>query len=223
MLNNIKILLAEDEDLVRNQVVRALKFLSARVIVAEDGIQAYNIYLKEKPDIIITDIEMPGMKGLELAEKIRKTDGTVQIIVATAYTNTEYFLKAVELNLAKYLLKPIKLLELEDALNTCLENLSKIYTYEKYFNDTDYYDERTRTLIVKEKEVDLNFQEKLFLEVLLENIGQVVSYQKLEERVWEQGMSEGAIRSLVFSLRQKLPNNTLKNVSKTGYRILARE
>lgn len=223
MLNNIKILLAEDEDLVRNQVVRALKFLSAKVIVAEDGIQAYNIYLKEKPDIIITDIEMPGMKGLELAEKIRKTDGTVQIIVATAYTNTEYFLKAVELNLAKYLLKPIKLLELEDALNTCLENLSKIYTYEKYFNDTDYYDERTRTLIVKEKEVDLNFQEKLFLEVLLENIGQVVSYQKLEERVWEQGMSEGAIRSLVFSLRQKLPNNTLKNVSKTGYRILARE
>jgi len=133
-LKNIKIVYAEDESFIRANMVELLEFFSANVIAVENGNDAYEMYHKEKPDIVIADIQMSGMNGLELAEKIRKNDKKVQIIITTAYTNTEYLLKAVELNIVKYLLKPIPLVELEKVLNTCMENIVRLDNPRKYFH-----------------------------------------------------------------------------------------
>ncbi|WP_024955419.1 response regulator transcription factor [Sulfurospirillum arcachonense] len=223
MLTNVKILYAEDEELIRQQMVKTLEFLSARVISVSDGNAAYEAYNKENPNIIIADIEMPGMSGLELAEKIRQNDKNSQIIITTAYTNTEYFLKAIELNLVKYLLKPIKLLDLEEALNICCENLCALNTYERYFNDKDYYSMRLGTLVVNGEEIPLEFQEKAFLELLLTAPKEIVVYKTIEEKIWPNGMTDAALRTLVFNLRKKLPDKVIKNISKTGYKIVIKE
>lgn len=160
LLKNIKILYAEDESFIRENMVELLEFFSANVIAVENGNEAYELYQKEKPDIVIADIEMEGINGLELAERIRKSDKKVQIIITTAYTNTEYLLKAVELNIVKYLLKPIPLIEIEKVLNTCMENILRLDNPRKYLNETDYYDTKTKELIVNGEEVDLDYHEK---------------------------------------------------------------
>ena len=223
MLKDIKILYAEDEEFIRENMVESLEFFSANVIAVSDGDTAYEVYHKEKPDIVIADIEMPGMNGLVLAENIRKKDKNVQIIITTAYTNTQYLLKAVELNLIKYLTKPVRLIDLEKALNTCIENLRALDNPIKYFNDEDYYEVKSKKLIVDGKEVYLDYQEQKFFTLLIKNPGRAVGYEEMENAIWRNGMSESAVRSLVFNLRKKLPTGVIKNVPKTGYKIVIKE
>ncbi|MFV0481011.1 MAG: response regulator transcription factor [Campylobacteraceae bacterium] len=222
-LKNIKILYAEDEGFVHDSMVELLGFFSNNIVTAKDGSEAFLLYQKEKPDIVIADIEMPGMNGLELAEQIRKNDKKVQIIITTAYTNTEYLLKAVELNIVKYLIKPISLANIEKVLSVCMENIIRLDNPKKYFNKKDYYDVRAKQLIIDDKEVSLDYHEKKFFELLIKTPGRVVSYNELENTVWQHGMSTSAIRSLVFNLRNKLPDGIIKNVSKTGYKVVIKE
>jgi DNA-binding response OmpR family regulator len=223
LLKNIKILYAEDESFIRENMVELLEFFSANVIAVDNGNEAYELYQKEKPDIVIADIEMAGINGLELAERIRKVDKKVQIIITTAYTNTEYLLKAVELNIVKYLLKPIPLIEIEKVLNTCMENILRLDNPRKYLNETDYYDTKTKELIVNGEEVDLDYHEKKFFELLIKTPGRVISYEELENTIWRNGMSTSAVRSLVFNLRNKLPEGAIKNISKVGYKVIVKE
>jgi len=75
------------------------------IILAKDGNEGYELFLSEKPDIIITDIKMPNANGLEMTKKIRKVDKNVPIIVASAFD--QEFIKFDNLNIFGYLTKPI--------------------------------------------------------------------------------------------------------------------
>lgn len=223
MLRDFKILYAEDEDFIRESMVEALSFFCDNIRAVADGKAAYEAYKEERPDILIADIEMPKMNGLELVKKIRKEDKETQAVITTAYTNTEYFLKAVELNLVKYLLKPIAFQDLKDTLVACAENLKHRENPYKYINEKDYFDPKEEKLVIGDEEVYLDFQERKFLSILVKHPGHVVTYEELENTIWRNGLSEGAVRTLVFNLRKKLPSGTIKNVPKTGYKITIKE
>jgi two-component system chemotaxis response regulator CheY len=102
------ILLIDDANTIRNVCAQILKQASHEVRTAasaEAGIQ--EIVDFGVPNLIITDIDMPGMDGLELCERIRQTGATVPILVITSYSDKEMILKARALNLAGWLLKPV--------------------------------------------------------------------------------------------------------------------
>ena len=224
MLKDLNVLYAEDEDFIRENTSEALKFMGFNVTSVSNGEEAYNKYIENRPDIIIADIEMPNIDGLSFVQKVRKNDSHTQIIITTAYTNTEYFLKAVELNLVKYLLKPISLKDLKIAIDKSIKNLE--YNNENrsiYFNEQDYYNMAEKCLYVNKKVVRLDFHEREFLELLLKNYNKVVSYEKMQEDIWDGNMSSAAVRSLVRNLRKKLPENVIENISKIGYRIITKE
>lgn len=220
MLKNLSVLYAEEEEFIRKNTIEVLEFMSMKVTAVSNGEDAYKKYLKIKPDIIISDIEIPILSGLDLVEKIRKEDRDTQIIILTKHTKIEYFLKAVQLNLVKYLLKPASLNELKNALITCTENIERRdEKLNKYFNTNDFYNLPKKYLKVNNKTVKLDFHEREFLELLLENNNRVVSYPEIEKKIWKKNMSSAAIRSLVRNLRKKLPNNTIENISKIGYKV----
>lgn len=221
MFKSFNVLYAEDEDFIRENVIEALEFMNMNVTSVSNGKEAYKEYLKNKPDIVIADIEMPHTNGLELASKIRKDDKETQIIIATAYTNTEYFLKAVELNLVKYLLKPISLVDLKNALSICIENIESLKEkLNKYFNEKDYYNLTKKCLYVNDTVVRLDYHEREFLELLLRNSQRVVTYEEMEREIWDNNMSSAAVRSLVRNLRKKLPCDAIENISKIGYKVV---
>ncbi|WP_148512142.1 response regulator transcription factor [Sulfurospirillum multivorans] len=124
MFKNYKVLYAEDDAGIRKNIGEILSLLFDDVLLAQDGEKAYELYQNESPDIMVLDIEMPYLNGLEVAEKIRKSNKNIPIVMATAYTDTAYFLKAVELNLTSYILKPIETSDLKKALKKCEEQLS---------------------------------------------------------------------------------------------------
>lgn len=218
-LKNIKILYIEDEEFIRNNGVEYLSFYSDFVYEAVDGIDGYEQYKKTKPDIIICDILMPKMNGLELIEKIRKEDKSTKIIVATARIDTEFLLKAVELGLVKYITKPIdedKLIEaIQNAVELIGENNSNIIKLPNAIS----FDSLNKTVFKENVQVKLTKKELLFFDLCLKNGDRATSYQELENCVWDGYMTEDGLRSVIKSLRKKLSKDCIENISGIGYKI----
>ena len=112
VLNNLNILYVEDEELAREEVAEFLEFEVGEVKVASNGEEGLEMFQEFHPDIVITDINMPKMNGLEMAKKIKKISPTTPIIVTSAYSDSDYIIKAIEIGINKYVLKPIDVDEL---------------------------------------------------------------------------------------------------------------
>ncbi|QFR49163.1 response regulator [Sulfurimonas lithotrophica] len=102
----IKILYVEDDKSVSEQFYRFLKKIFSNVYTASNGIDALKLYKKSSYDIVITDIEMPHMDGIEMIEKIRDINEEQAIVVTSAYNNSQYLLKLIDNRIDKFILKP---------------------------------------------------------------------------------------------------------------------
>lgn len=221
-LKNLKILYIDDEEPIRANAVEYLEFHCDNVYEAKDGLEGFNIYKEVKPDIIISDIKMPLISGLEMVRKIRTTDKSTKIVIATAFLDTSYLLEAVELGLVKYLIKPVTEDKLLPVLKTCISEISdkkSIFTLEDDFT----FDYLNKTLFKGKEQIILTKKELLFLELLIKNQKRTTSYDELNTYVWNGNMSEDAIRSVVRDLRKKISKRAIKNISGIGYQVNVQE
>ncbi|EMT46155.1 GGDEF domain-containing response regulator [Anoxybacillus flavithermus] len=106
-MTNIKVLYVEDEPGAREMLMRLLKRRIRDVKVAKNGQEAFEYFTEFQPDIVITDIKMPVLNGLELIRRIRESDEHVQIIITTAYDDNDFFIRAIEYGVNHFILKPI--------------------------------------------------------------------------------------------------------------------
>jgi DNA-binding response OmpR family regulator len=220
MLKNFTILYVEDDEIVRKSAVEYLSRVCKEVLEAKDGKEAIKIWSERKPDIIITDINMPRLNGLDMASYIRANDKNVQIIVATAHSDTEYLLKAVELQLVKYIIKPITKEKLETSLTKSIELIEDKSKFNLALSPTCSYNAYEKVIIDNDKEIKLTKNETLFLDLLAHHHSRVVTYEEIENAIWAyDGMSQDAIRSLVRGLRKKVPEGAIDNISGTGYKL----
>ena len=116
---DISMLYVEDERVTREQVSRILQRIVTDLYICENGREALDIYLDKRPDIILTDIMMPLMNGLELAREIRKLNRDSQIIMLTAYSDTEYLVECISLGVNQYVQKPVDFAQLTSAIESC--------------------------------------------------------------------------------------------------------
>ncbi|MBL0708724.1 MAG: response regulator [Sulfurimonas sp.] len=220
MLKNFTILYVEDEDMVRKSAVEYLSRVCKRVLQAKDGKEAITIWRENKPDIIITDISMPKLNGIDMASYIRSQDKDVQIIIATAHSDTEYLLKAVELQLVKYIIKPITKDKLVGALEKSMELISDKSKFNLFLSKECKYNAYEKVIYKEDKEIKLTKNETLFLDLLAHHNTRVVRYEEIEHAIWAyEGMSQDAIRSLVRGIRKKVPNGAIENISGLGYKL----
>jgi len=222
MKKNLTILYVEDNSFIREEAVEYLSLMYHNVLEASNGQEALDIYAHSKPDIIITDIEMPIINGLQMVKAIRRNDKKTPIIVLTAFMNPEYLLEAIELRLVKYIIKPMTNHKLDIALSLaheCLKNNVENCVVQLSLNS--YYDKLNRTLIIDSKVIDLTHNEIMLLTLLLKNANTVTTYSEIKNKIWNYEESyRDSLRSLVRTLRHKLENVMLKNVSGVGYRII---
>lgn len=215
-LKDVTILCVEDEDSIRKLVVNALKYYFDDVYEASDGEEAYDIYQEVKPKIILSDIQMKNMDGIELVKKIRKDDSNTMIIMLTAYSSEEYLMDLINLNINHYILKPLNLKKLEEALFKYIDRkvLEKLSLSEDLVLDV-----QKRELIYKnEKKIPLRKREKDFLLMLCENKSNITTYEQIELELWpEKSMTIHALKSFIKELRVKIPHNIIKNIPQEGY------
>ncbi|MFT7003160.1 MAG: DNA-binding response OmpR family regulator [Sulfurimonas sp.] len=216
-LKDIPILCVEDEDGIREVIVTTLKYYFNTVYEARNGNEAYELYLEHKPKIILTDIEMKNCNGIELVKKIRKDDFKTAIVMLTAYSNEEYLMDLINLNISHYILKPLNLKKLQEAL---LKYLKKSFAPKVLCEDL-VLDVRKRELVYKQdKVITLRKREKIFLELLYERKGNILKYHHIEEELWNgKEMTTYALKSFIKELRYKLPVNIIKNIPQEGYTL----
>jgi len=190
------------------------------VLQAKDGKEAISVWKASKPDIIITDINMPRLNGLDMAAYVRTHDKDVQIIVATAHSDTEYLLRAVELQLVKYIIKPITKEKLSQALKQSIGLIKDKSKFNLKLSSSHTYNAYEKIIYKNGKEIKLTKNELLFLDLLAHHSSRVVKYEEIENAIWAyEGMSQDAIRSLVRGIRKKVPQNAIENVSGIGYKL----
>ncbi len=120
----LSILYAEDDQLVSQMLASVLEDYFNYVYLAKDGQEALDIYKNKKIDIILTDIRMPNLDGMQLVKAIREENKDIPIIVCSAHNDTQYLLESIKYKVDRYIIKPIDLDILEDVLENIIEILN---------------------------------------------------------------------------------------------------
>jgi DNA-binding response OmpR family regulator len=221
ILKEHTVLYAEDDQAVQALVVEYLSRYFREVFVASDGEEALKLYTAHKPNALIFDIDMPKLDGLTLAKTIRELNKTVPIVMLTAFTDTEKLLKATELNLTKYLVKPVEPLDFKEAmkkLSVELERSSSLYVDLK---EGFKWHREKKELTNNGKAVPLSQKEQILLNLLVSRHKESVLFTDIMALVWEDDFdAEISIESVKFQvsmLRKKLPKDSIKNVYGKGY------
>lgn len=119
----IKVLYVEDNDAVREDTVELLKEFFYHIETASNGVEGLEKFKKGKFDLVITDINMPKMNGIEMIKEIKKIDKRVPVIVITAFSDFKYLVECIKVGVYGYILKPIDINQLLEVLNTVLEKI----------------------------------------------------------------------------------------------------
>ncbi len=214
------LLYIEDDEGLRKVNTRFLTRMFKVLYEARDGQEGYDLYKKYSPDIILTDINMPKLDGLSLVKKIRKEDKTTKIIISTAFSDKNYLLESIELNLERYIIKPINSRNLIPAFSKAVEKLDEERDFKIYLDDNFYFDNQTELFYVDDNQIDMTKKELLFLKLLVLNKNKVVHYEEIEKVVWgDEPMSLNSLRTTIGFLRKKIPFNCIKNISNMGYKL----
>ena len=218
------VLYAEDEAPIREKYSQFLKRFCTDVYEAGDGEEAYKIYKEKRPDIMLVDINMPKLNGLDLVAKIREDDHNTKVIMLTAHSDTEYLLNATNLKLTRYLIKPVNREDLTAALNLAIEELNKFNIYSKniiYLKDNLHWESSTKELFSNNNLLSLTKNETLLIEILISKLDRSFSYEDIIYELWPDDFNDKlpALKTLVKGLRKKLPEDLLENIRSVGYRL----
>lgn len=133
--STLNVLYAEDEQDIRETTTELLKIFFNDVIVAVDGEDAKEKLTKHTPDLIITDIQMPKMDGMQLIEYIKQNFEDLPVIITTAFSNQEYIFRSFDLGVSQYIIKPIKqenLIQVIYNVSKAIDNAKKAKKLEEY-------------------------------------------------------------------------------------------
>lgn len=128
-ITDVSILYVEDNEFLRESIYDFLNRRFDNVLQAENGATGLEMYRKHAPDILMTDIRMPIMDGLEMSRAILKDNSKAAIIVTSAYDEANYLLGAIELGISHYLLKPLDRNKVEASLLHCIELVRKARSF----------------------------------------------------------------------------------------------
>ncbi|MFL1705502.1 response regulator transcription factor [Campylobacter sp. RM15925] len=218
-LKDLTILLVEDEHRVRESMGEVFASEFKKVITAGNGDEGLKKFKKFSPDIVVTDIAMPIMDGLDMSKEIKEISKNTPIIVLSAFSEKERLLKAIDVGIDKYLMKPIDM----DELFTVLENIAKSKIESANLIDIadGYFFNQTKRVLVKDGvEIALTKKELAFISLLVKRLGTLVLIEEIKNVVWVgEKVSEAAIRTFVKRVRDKVGAEFIKNIPGLGYKI----
>ncbi|MDB2562960.1 response regulator transcription factor [Sulfurimonas sp.] len=231
--STLSILFAEDHEELRINTSAILKSIFKTVDTCVNGQDALTQYLKYKQengshyDIVLTDIQMPQMDGIELTENIYRKNPNQAIIVLSAYDDKSYLLQLINLGIEQFIQKPIDYQELLNAfLNVSKKvhnkSIVKTKNLDIQLSENINYLKDSKSLDNNGESIYLTKFEIIFLELLSVEIGKIYSNQDIVSHFnnLDETIDSSNIRKLVSKLRKKLPKDSLESIYGIGYKLI---
>ena len=215
----MKILIVEDEDMIREGISDYLTDCGYETIQAADGLEALEQFSNHQVALVLLDIQMPKLNGLEVLSEIRKSS-QVPVLMLTAFQDEEYKMSAFAALADGYLEKPFSLSLLKvrvDAIFKRYYDVSRIFTYGDTQVDFDSYSAK-----VAGQEVAVNAKELEILDYLVKNEGRALTRSQIIDAVWKMTDEipfDRVIDVYIKELRKKLDLDCILTVRNVGYKL----
>lgn len=222
----MRILIVEDEPKIANSVKKGLEQEGFAVDVAKDGIEGYDFISTEPYDLVILDLMLPKMDGIELCERVRDDGSTVPILMLTAKSTTEDKIKGLNIGADDYLPKPFAFEELLARIRALLRRPNEALPSELICGDLSV---DVNSLSVKRggEEISLSRKEFSLLEYLIRNKNRVLTKEQIIKHVWDYDADvlPNTVEVYIGYLREKLEKSfskrhkLIKTVRGFGYKM----
>ena len=216
----MRILLVEDDHSLANGLQTALRREGLAVDHVTTGKAALQAVQTDAPDLIILDLGLPDMDGLEVLNSLRSGKQTLLIMVLTARDATEDKISGLDHGADDYLSKPFEMPELLARLRALERRITAVQTSDITIGQV-MLDTLTHTVSVGGQDIDLPRREFMLLKALMENPGHVMSREKLESRLygWGEELASNSIEVHIHHLRKKIPAGFIKTIRGIGYTV----
>lgn len=216
----MQILLIEDDQALAEGLKQALKHEGFTVNHVSEGLLAVSAVKVEPPDLIILDIGLPDIDGLEVLKLVRKLNQTLPVLMLTARSSLSDKITGLDSGADDYLAKPFEMTELFARLRVLERRLASIQKTEIQIGEVNL-DISAHTVLVGKNSIDLSRHEYMILKALMENTGRVLTRQNLESKIynWDEEVGSNALEVHIHNLRKKLPDSFIKTVRGIGYTV----
>ncbi|MCJ8327327.1 MAG: response regulator transcription factor [Campylobacterales bacterium] len=209
----MKILLLEDNVKLNSTIKKRLELKDYQIDSFIDGQEAYD-NIENGYSCFVLDINVPNIDGIKILKRIRESYKDIPVIIISASVELELIKESYDFGCNDYIKKPFFIDELEIKIG----KLCQIKEDKIKYDLNSYFDFKSSTIIVEEKEIRLTKKERLLINLFLTKKNQVVSYEAIENYVWEGSfVSLESIRTLVRRVRKTLVNDYIQTVVDTGY------
>lgn len=234
---DISILFVEDDEGISKKMELLLYEIFSKIKVAFDGKEALEEYCNyykinnEYPDLIITDIQMPNMDGIELIKHIYKENPNQRIIVLSAHNESEYLMELVNLGIYRFILKPMDY----DNFFEIIFKISKEIYMEKYkvsdkkeifikLNEDLVWNKELKQLYLNDNLLKLTKKEFLLVELLVKIPEKIFVNEEIIFYIWKDEFDSNPdisnLKNLISRLRSKIPALRIENIYGFGYKIV---
>lgn len=183
-------------------------------------INANQIYEKNFPKTVIVDINLNESNGISFIKDLRKKNKNLPILIITNNKEIDNLLEAIKLNLINYILKPLDINKLINALNLCAKQILNSGEVITIINQNTKYDYVEKVIINGKIKINLTTNEMRLLELFLENKNNYIKNEDIKKQIWsEKEISDSAFKSLINRLSIKIGKETISNSFGNGYGI----
>ena len=194
-----------------------------RVIQGKNAQEAMHLYKKYSPCLIIIDSDFQNNSLVKFLKRVREDDIKTAFIVLTNNKKNIYIHDLMELYLTKYIIKPFSNELLRESLSKCMEIIEKrIYSNVKLSKGI-FFNFQTQSIIKEDKSFILNKKESLLINLFIRNPHRIITYEEIEDHIWDSEVTSGAFKSLIRDLRKKTFKTFIVNISGIGYRLNIQE
>lgn len=203
----VRVLVVDDEDYITDLIAVGLRFVGFDVDTAADGREALAKVADTRPDLVVLDVSMPGMDGLEVVQRLRRDGVSTPIVFLTARDAPADRVKGLHLGGDDYITKPFSLEELLARIEAILRRVSPNERWTRELTVDDLTIDRDGRAVRRAgQRIDMSRTEFNLLEFLMMNAGRVVSKQQILEYVWQYdfGGESSVVETYISYLRKKL-------------------
>ncbi|EIF07870.1 response regulator transcription factor [Campylobacter concisus] len=219
ILKNLTVLLVENNSDSKKIIYDILIDNFEKVITAQNGDEGLKKFKKYNPNMVITDVFMPIIDGLDMAKCIKEISKDTPIIILSTHCEKETLLKAIDVGIDKFLIKPIIPGDFLETIENVAKNKIETTNIIKIGNGYSF-NKIKRVLIREGVEISLTKKELAFVSLLIKRFGTLVLHDEIKSVVWVgESVTEAAIRTFVKRVRDKVGSSFIKNVPGLGYKI----